>query len=190
LRVIDIVILIILVLGAFRGFQKGLLLEIVGLFAFILGIIGGFQFTPLVAGFLDGYFTKVPGLIPVISFIIVFVVIVLAVNLIGLALKKTIDLTLLGSFDDLAGSLAGILKWALALSFLLWLLTFFGFQLADEYVEGAKIYPFVVSLAPWMIDTISVVLPFVKEFFEKLTPEQQPAERQAYIVALSQLRIV
>mgnify|MGYP003677751884 FL=1 len=142
------------------------------------------------AGFLDGYFTKVPGLIPVISFIIVFVVIVLAVNLIGLALKKTIDLTLLGSFDDLAGSLAGILKWALALSFLLWLLTFFGFQLADEYVEGAKIYPFVVSLAPWMIDTISVVLPFVKEFFEKLTPEQQPAERQAYIVALSQLRIV
>ena len=191
MRVIDIVILVILVLGAFRGFQKGLLLEIVGLFAFILGIIGGFQFTPLVASFLDGYFTKVPGLVPVISFIIVFVVIVLAVNLIGLALKKTIDLTLLGSFDDLAGSLAGVLKWALALSFLLWLLTFFGFQLADEYVEGAKIYPFVVSLAPWMIDTISVVLPFVKEFFEKLTPaEQQPAERQAYILALTKLRIV
>ncbi len=190
MKIIDIVILIILILGAFRGFQKGLLLEIVGLFAFVLGIIGGFQFTPLVAGFLDGYFTKIPGLIPVISFIIVFVVIVLAVNLVGMVLKKTIDLTLLGSFDDLAGSLAGVLKWALALSFLLWLLTFFGFQLADRYTEGATVYPFVVSLAPWVIDTISVVLPFVKDFFENLRPEQQEEERQAFVGWLSGRRFL
>lgn len=181
MKVIDIIILVILVLGAFRGFQKGLLLEIVGLFGFFLGIIGGFQFTPFVAELIDGWFTTVPGLVPIISFIIVFVVIVLAVNLIGMVLKKTIDLTLLGAFDDLAGALAGIVKWGLALSFLLWLLSFFGFQLADQYIEGALLYPFIVGLAPWMIDTISIVLPFVKEFFDSLSPEQRSQERQALL---------
>lgn len=181
MKIIDIIILVILILGAFRGFQKGLVLEIVGLFAFILGIVGGFQFTPLVAEIIDGWFATVPGLVPIISFIIVFVVIVLIVNLIGMALKKTIDLTLLGSFDDLAGALAGIVKWGLALSFLLWLLSFFGFQLAHQYVEGARLYPFVVGLAPWIIDTISIILPFVKEFFDSLTPEQPPQERQALL---------
>lgn len=181
MKAIDIVILIILILGAFRGFQKGLLLEIVGLFAFVVGIIGGFQLTPLVAGWLDGLFTSVPGLVPIISFIIVFVVIVLIINLIGVVLKKTIDLTLLGSFDDLAGSLAGVIKWALALSFLLWLLSFFGFELAEKYTEGSMLYPFVVSLAPWVIDVISYLLPVVKEFFDSIRPAEESPERQANV---------
>lgn len=180
MKIVDIVILLILVLGAFRGFQKGLLLEVIGLVAFFLGIWGGFRLMPLGVDFLER-FLDFKGLLPFISFIIIFIGIVLAVNLLGMVLKKTIDMTILGSFDDLAGSLAGVLKWAISISFLIWLLGFFNFSLGVEYTEGAVIYPFIASLAPWLIETISTVMPFVKEFFDTVEKQASPPVRQAFL---------
>lgn len=180
MKIIDIVILVILVLGAFRGFQKGLLLEIIGLAAFFLGIWGGFRLMDAGVDFLEE-FMDFKGLLPFISFILIFVIIVLVVNLVGMVLKKTIDMTILGSFDDLAGSLAGVLKWALSLSFLIWLLGFFNFRLGEEYTEGSVIYPFIAGLAPWLIETVSEIMPFIKEFFDSMEKQASPPAREAFL---------
>lgn len=135
---------------------------------------------PLGVDFLDGFFDA-KSLLPFISFFLIFVVIVLIVNLVGIVLKKTIDMTILGSFDDLAGSLAGLLKWAVSISFLIWLLGFFNFRLGHEYTEGAVIYPFIASIAPWLIDTISIAMPFIKEFFDSVEEQASPPTRQAFL---------
>ena len=48
--------LVPLVFGAVMGFRKGFLLEIVGILAFVLGIIGGFKLMELGMTYLDDYF--------------------------------------------------------------------------------------------------------------------------------------
>lgn len=179
MKVVDIVILVVLILGAFRGFQKGLLLELIGLAAFVVGIIGAFKLMPLGVVVLEGLFGELSGLLPFISFIVIFVLIVLLLNLLGLILKKTIDMTIMGSFDDLAGALAGLVKWAFSISFLIWLMGYFHLTLDEEYTGGSMFYPFIASLAPWVIETAGALMPFIKEFFEPAGNAPQSPSRQA-----------
>ena len=182
MKIVDIIILVVLILGAFRGFQKGLLLELIGLAAFFVGIIGAFKLMPLGVQVLEGITDNYKGLLPFISFIIIFIIIVLVLNLVGMVLKKTIDMTILGSFDDLAGSLAGVIKWSLAISFLIWLLAYFNISLGKEHTEGSIFYPFIAGLAPWFIETLSAFMPVVKEFFDSAKREISPPARQAFMI--------
>jgi len=185
LKVIDFIIVFVLILGAFRGFQKGFVLEVIGIIGFILGIVAGLYFTPYLSDLLSGLFEQFPGLARIICFIIIFILVVVAINLVGMVVKKTIDLTPLGTFDDMAGALVGILLWAITLSFLLWFVGFFGIELGAEYTGGSLIYPFIANLAPAVVETVSTAMPFVKEFFDSLRPEKIPEERQVINLAIS-----
>ena len=53
------------------GFRKGLLLEIVGILAFVLGIIGGFKLMELGMTYLDDYIEDFDHFLPFISFLII-----------------------------------------------------------------------------------------------------------------------
>jgi len=155
-----------LAFGAYNGFRKGFLLEIVAIIAFILAIIGGFKLLHLGMDFLDQYFNIRGDLLPYISFILIFIVIIIGINLLGRALKKVIDLTLLGAVDKLAGLLLSVLKWAFGLSVILWLTNTFGISLPDEWIEGAILYPLILPLAPKVVDLFSSFMPFAQDLFD------------------------
>ena len=112
MSILDIVLLIILALGAFSGFRKGFVMEIVSILAFILAIIGSFKLLQEGMTFMQEQFDVSGKLLPYLTFIIIFILIILVVNLLGKALKKILDMTLLGSFDNLAGAVIGLFKWA------------------------------------------------------------------------------
>lgn len=159
--------LIPLVFGAVMGFRKGLLLEIVGILAFVLGIIGGFKLMELGMTYLDGYFEDFDHLLPFISFIVIFLGILLLVNLLGKAVKKVLDMTLLGGVDKFAGAVVGIAKWAIGLSLILWLTNNFGIELPGQD-EELVLYPYLKDLGPNLISSMSVVLPFAEEMIESI----------------------
>ena len=173
--VLDIILLIPLIFGAVLGFRKGLLLEIVGILAFVLGIIGGFKLMELGMSYLDDYFEDFDHLLPFISFLIIFLAILLLVNLLGKTVKKVIDFTLLGGVDSFAGAIVGIAKWAIGLSIVLWLTTEFGIELPGENDE-LVIYPYLKELGPNLIKSFSVVLPFAEEMIESIKELIAPAQ--------------
>lgn len=149
------------------GFRKGLLLEIVGILAFVLGIIGGFKLMELGMTYLDDYFEDFDHLLPFISFIVIFLAILLLVNLVGKAVKKVLDMTLLGGVDKFAGALVGLAKWAIGLSLVLWLTQNFGVVLPGQD-EDLVLYPYLAELGPNLIKSMSVVLPFAEEMLESI----------------------
>lgn len=149
------------------GFRKGLLLEIVGILAFVLGIIGGFKLMELGMTYLDGYFEDFDHLLPFISFLIIFLGILLLVNLLGKAVKKVMDMTLLGGVDKFAGAVVGVAKWAIGLSIVLWLTTEFGIELPGEN-QDLVLYPYLRELGPNLIKSMSVVLPFAEEMIDSI----------------------
>ena len=149
------------------GFRKGLLLEIVGILAFVLGIIGGFKLMELGMTYLDGYFEDFDHLLPFISFLIIFLGILLLVNLLGKAVKKVMDMTLLGGVDKFAGAVVGVAKWAIGLSIVLWLTTEFGIELPGEN-QDLVLYRYLRELGPNLIKSMSVVLPFAEEMIDSI----------------------
>ena len=174
MKTLDIILLIPLIFGAVLGFRKGLLLEIFGVLAFVLAIIGGFKLMETGMVYLSEYFENFDQLLPFISFLVIFLAIIILVNMLGKLLKKMIDLTLLGGFDKFAGAILGLVKWAIGVSILLWLVNNFGIELPGQE-EELVLYPFLTELGPKLIASLDVVLPFAQEMLDSIKELLSPA---------------
>ena len=109
--------------------------------------------------YLEGY----ESVLPIISFVAIFITILVAINLIGKGLKSILDMTLLGSFDDLSGAVTGLLKWALVLSLMIWVVETYTNYSLYELAENAVVFPVVASIAPIVFDSLSLILPFIQD---------------------------
>lgn len=168
MNTLDIIILAPLLFGAYRGFKKGFVLEIVAIVSFVLAIIGGFKLLHWGMDLLDQYFDISGDLLPYIAFIAIFIGIILLTNLIGKAFKKIIDLTLLGTVDNLAGAILSVIKWAFGISVVLWLTASFGIDFSEEWVEGSVLYEPIVSFAPTIVEYLSAVVPYTNDLFDHI----------------------
>ena len=115
MKLLDIIILVPLLWGAYKGFTKGFVMEIVSLLAFVVAILVAFKTLHLGIELIRPYISA-ESFLPLISFVIIFIGVVLLINLAGKLIKKFLDITLLGKVDDIAGAVLGAFKWAFGLS--------------------------------------------------------------------------
>ena len=106
---IDIFLIVPLIWGAFKGYKKGLIIEVVSLAALGLGIWGGIYFSDYAVNLIvdkvdDKYIT-------ITAFMLTFLVIVLVVYFLGKLLEKIIDIVQLKFINKLAGACFGLLKF-------------------------------------------------------------------------------
>lgn len=168
MKTIDLLILIPLGWGAYKGYQKGLLMEFATVFAFIAATIGAFSFFEEGVELLQPLIGKNNTLVPLIAILTIFAIILVLVSLLGKGLKKIIDVTLLGTVDNIGGAILGMLKWAFALSVILWLTDKAHLSLPKEATEGALLYPYVVSYSPVLIDFAASIFPFSQDLVKKI----------------------
>jgi len=97
---IDIILSIPLVLGYLQGLQKDLSLKVASLVAIILGVYGAIHFSYYISDILK---MNSPYL-PLISFALTFLIIIVAVYLFAKLLEKSINLLALGFLNKLLGA--------------------------------------------------------------------------------------
>lgn len=148
--VIDIILGALIIYGIIKGFFKGLFVEVASLLALMLGVYGAVHFSNYAAEFLSNYVDWSEKKINISSFIITFIVIVLAISLAGKALTKLANFAALGIINKLLGALFGGLKIALILSILLLVSDRFNntLSLVSEELEDSILYKPVASIAP------------------------------------------
>ena len=163
---VDIVLLILLIYGGFRGSRKGFLMEVIAILALILGLIGAFKLLHSGMDFLDQHFQISGSILPYLTFFLLFILIIIGVNMLGKWIKKVLDMTLLGSFDNLAGAIIGVIKWGFLLSVVIWITAAFSLELSEKWIDGSVIYPYVEEFAPQMVEWMSGVFPFLEGLYE------------------------
>lgn len=122
MNIVDILLLLMLAYGAYVGYTKGLLTELVNTGSFLLGIFLGIRFWQKGAEYLGSTIQNLHQLVPFFGFLLVFIVILLGVRLIGKIVKVGIDKTLFGSFDKILGAILGVLKWVMGVGSFLWVI--------------------------------------------------------------------
>lgn len=165
---LDIILLAPILFGAYQGYKKGFVLEIIAIVSFILAIIGGFKLMHWGMDLIDQHFDISGALLPYISFLVIFIAIILLVNLIGKIFKKILDLTLLGTLDNAAGSIISMLKWAFGISVLLWLSSSFGMELSEDWTSDSFFYDPVLSFAPGFVNFITEYIPYTHDLFDHI----------------------
>ena len=116
---IDMVLLLALLVGAWRGFTKGLILSVASLVGLVGGIWAASHFSSLVADTLAAQISWSENTIHMAALAITFLMVVVGVHLLAKLLEKTLELVALGLVNKLAGAAFGLLKVGLVMSFLI-----------------------------------------------------------------------
>lgn len=153
MKLLDLLILIPLLFGAVNGYKKGLLIEIIGILAFVIAIIVGFKFLGLGMEILSEHITPsfARKIIPFLGFAVLFFPTVFLINQFGNTLRKSLRYTLLGKFDSMAGAGVGFFTWLFGVSVFFWLLNTIGVRIPEHRREGTFIFPYVVPVAPYVV---------------------------------------
>lgn len=151
MNVIDIIILVALAWGAFRGFMKGFILQIVTLLALVTGIWASIRFSDSMAHFLTRSLDITGRYLPVLSFLLIFILVIVVAHLIGLLMTRFFELTPVGWLNRLGGIAFGILKMAFIVSVFLTLQNRMKEKvhiLSEKQVKDSVLYKPVASIAP------------------------------------------
>ncbi|MCX8489573.1 MAG: CvpA family protein [Cyclobacteriaceae bacterium] len=164
---IDIALGFILALGAFFGYRRGFLMELFFLVAIVLGIFLGFKLMSIGMEFLQREFNADKKFLPYISFLIVFILVLVLTLFFGRRIKNSLDNTFLGKVDAIAGALLGVVKYIFCLSVIFWLGDSLHISLPADWTKGSVLYPATANAAQKMSSYLSQFVPFFKEIFRQ-----------------------
>jgi membrane protein required for colicin V production len=164
---IDIVILLLLALGAYLGYKRGFLMTLFFLLALVLGIFLAFKLMGEGMILLHTHFNADQSFLPYLAFIIIFILVIILVVFVGRRIKNSVDQTFLGKVDALAGAALGAIKYAFCLSVVIWLAESLKIQLPENWVAGSTLYPITAKVAERTSGFLGQFIPFFKEIFRQ-----------------------
>ena len=119
MAVLDIVILVCLGISLIVGIKRGLISQLVSVAALILGVWCSMKFSMALCGWLGGIFTDAtPSLIKTVSFVVIFIIVAIALGILGRLLEKCIKLVMLGWLNRLLGAALAVCTCLLVLGLL------------------------------------------------------------------------
>ncbi len=179
MKLLDILILVPLLWGAVNGYKKGLLIEIIGIGAFITAIVLGFKFLGLGMELLEPHTSArlVKRALPFLGFAVIFFPTIFLINQFGYWLRRSFRMTLLGMMDSVAGAAVGVFTWIFGVSIVFWLLTSLDIKIPAHRTDGTYLYPMIVPVAPVVVAKAVELLPashrLIKEWKKEYLVETQ-----------------
>ena len=165
--IIDIVFLILVILAVIKGFRRGLIVGLFSFIAIIVGLAAAIKLSIVVAGYIGSAVNVSDRWLPVISFLVVFIAVVLLIRLGAKAIEKGVEVIALGWVNRLGGILLYLAIYLFVYSVFL----FYASQLnilTSKTIENSGTYDFLQPWGPRIIDAIGSVLPFFKGMFHEL----------------------
>lgn len=162
---IDIVILVCVSIGVINGLLKGLIHQV----AYLLSLAGGILFAGWLANPIKSLFLLLPEnsirieIINVLSYSLAFIIIMLAIVLIGKIVTFAINLTPAKLLNKIAGAVLGGIIWILGLSLLINVVQTFDINsmlIKQDQKKESSLYEPVRKIVP-------TVYPIIQEYFKK-----------------------
>ena len=118
---LDIMIAVPLLYGLIKGIKHGLIKEITGFVAILMGVYVSIHFSELLTPYFKEVLKGNESFIPILSFALLFVVILLLIKFFGYLADKFMKALALGIINYILGGLFGALKMAIAVSFVIYI---------------------------------------------------------------------
>jgi membrane protein required for colicin V production len=122
MNILDLVIAIPLLWGAYKGFQRGIIYEIAMILGLIVGLYAAFKLSGWVQSLLVSVVSKDSAIPHWLSFAIVSGVIMLVFILYARLLEGVLKAADMNAVNKIFGTIFGMLKFALVVSVVLWML--------------------------------------------------------------------
>jgi len=165
--VLDLIYAVIIILAVLHGYRRGLIVGLFSLVAVIIGLAAAMKLS-IVAGKYIGRVIKISDeWLPIISFAIVFLLVVLLIRWGAKAIQKMVEMVMLGWANKIGGILFYVAIYTIVFSVLL----FYAEQmkiLQPETINKSVTYSFVRPWGPKVIDGFGSIIPIFKNMFGEL----------------------
>ena len=164
---IDIPYFILLLLAAYKGYNRGLIVAVFSFLGMIVGLAAAIKLSAFIANWLQTNSHIAATWLPVLSFVIVFIGFVLVIRLVAGILQKSVEFMLMGW----ANKVGGVLLYTALYTMIFSVLLFYALQLnvlTKDSIATSKCYDFVKPWASWVINGIGKIIPFFKGMFTQL----------------------
>lgn len=165
--IIDILLLVIVCLGAIRGFFRGFILALFALVAYVLGLAAAMKFSHAMGEWLEPMIHAGARWMPLIAFLAVFTGVVLLVRWLALMLQRAIEGLTLGWANRLGGMLFYIVLYVTIYSILLFYVVKMRL-IGQDTLQHSVTYPYLSMVAPKVIGVLGLALPWFRDIFERL----------------------
>jgi membrane protein required for colicin V production len=149
----DVVVAILILVGAYRGYKGGFLAEIISLVAIVLGFLAAFRFAGEATALFTGSEASDNKNLPYITFVIIFVLVAGIISWLGKRLRGSVEESFFGSIDQAFGAALG----ALIADY------FIGRDVAN-FKESVS-YPYLEAITGHIIAWINTIVPEVRDVF-------------------------
>lgn len=151
---IDVVISLLLLFAFYKGYKKGAVIAIFSFVAVILALYAGLELVGETSKWIEATFDFRSKFLPFISFLLVFIGVILVVRVTAYLIDKFLKLVFLGFVNKLAGGVIGLLIMSVIVSGVIWLFNQIHLispetkskSLLFTYVE--EVYPFIMGNIP------------------------------------------
>lgn len=164
---IDFTFAALLILAIIRGYQKGLIIAVFSIVAFIVGLAAALKLSAVVAEYLKESISMSAKWLPFIAFAIIFFSVVILVRFGAKLIEKALQAVLLGWVNRVGG----ILLYA-ALYFIIFSIFIFYAEklqiLQPSAIQASQTYPFIQPWGPKVMESFGKLLPVFKDMFTDL----------------------
>lgn len=164
---IDIIFFVLMALAVFKGYSKGFIVALFSVVGFFIGLAAALKLSSYVAQQLSGSLSVSSKWLPVLSFMLVFIAVLLLVRLGARMIQGGVEMVMLGWLNRIAG----IVLFALLYSILYSVFLFYAVQLklfSEETIATSNIYNYIQPLGPKLIDSLGTIIPWFKDMFAQL----------------------
>jgi membrane protein required for colicin V production len=164
---IDVIFVVLLVVAIIKGYQRGLIVGIFSFLAIIIGLAAAIKLSTLVAGYVGQTVKVSEKWLPIISFAVVFIIVVLLVRWGANLIQRTVEAVALGWLNRLGG----ILFYAAIYTMVFSVILFYTRQihlLNEESVNKSVTYSFIQPWGPKAVNACGSVVPFFRNMFDEL----------------------
>ena len=164
---IDLIVIVLLILAAFKGLRNGLILAIFSFLAFVIGLAAAIKLSAVAAGYIGSAVNVSQRWLPVLAFVVVFVIIVLLVKLGAKLVESAVSMMMLGWVNRFGGALFYALLYIFIFSIVLFYADGVGLIKPDT-VNNSATYGYIRPLGPYVVRGLAAVVPLFKGMFTEL----------------------
>lgn len=165
---LDIILIIFIIIYAYKGYKKGIVIALFSLIGMVLGMMISMKLSSsLYLTFFNSESSTLGKFMPIITYIAVFVGVAFIVRFIAKIIEKTLKLVMLGWLNRLLGAAVYILLILIIESSILWLANGIGL-ISEETKANSIIISNILNLAPLFWSQLSEIFPFLNKMISEL----------------------
>jgi len=165
--IIDIIALIVIGLGLYSGYSKGLIKTIFDTLSILIAIVAALKLSPIVINLLEGILPLNASLVFIIGFIATFFLIMLLIRFVGKKLESLMKVVNINVINKILGAGLMALFYSLILSYGIWGVNKLQ-VIGEDTLASSKTYPMLSTLPEQSRNMFETVKPVFSDFWEKM----------------------